>query len=322
MSGGDDLESDDEYLDQNWGKDVAVSVALDESVRNDERREQGPSMSKKRGISEVNSHGDDGDASNNGEALTTTTTSSSKKIKPISSRKLLLEAGRGISEETTDVQAQFLWACFTNALKLKGEEIPQNSINATHFKKMSKEKEREMKANAKNYDPSMAKFLKSGVLSSAKKLKKWKHSKSPMVLIICASAKRAVMVLKEISSLNVRAAKLFSKHMTIAEQTAMLENNKYSIGVGTPNRLLKLIGESDNGDNDNNGNGDDDDDKSKDEAPLNLDQTELVILDCHEDQKRFTVCTMNDTVPDLMMFLKEGVMPQLEKRKTLKLAFF
>lgn len=292
MSGGDDLESDDEYLDQNWGKDEAVAVALDESIRQQEKREE----SKKRDISEIQS---------NDEAEVV-----SKKKKPASSKRLLLEAGRGIADESTSVQAQFLWTCFTNSLRLKGEEIPDQKIEASDFKKSSKNKD----SNTK-YDPSMSKFLKSGVLKSAKKLKKWKHNKCPMVLIICASARRAVAILKEISSLNVRAAKLFAKHMSIADQKAMLENNKYSIAVGTPNRLLKLV--QANG-------SDDDDDESEDgdgEAALSLDETELVIIDCHEDKKCYTVCTMNDTAPDLMMFIKDAVLPQLES-KNLKLAFF
>ena len=131
-------------------------------------------------------------------------------------------------------------------LKLRGEEIPDQKFNASVFKTSCPKKDQQKDDDNNNhiksskYDPSMSKFLKSGILSSAKRLKKWKHTKSPMVIIICASARRAVSILKEISSLNVRAAKLFSKHMNIDDQIAMLESNKYSISVGTPNRLLKL----------------------------------------------------------------------------------
>lgn len=293
QTGGDDLESDDEYLDQNWGKDEAVSVALDESINQDRRDKQ--KLSNKRGITEITGEGGEG-GDDDEQAIGI---SKKKKSNP---KNLLLEAGRGIAKETPDVQAQFLWACFTNALKLRGIEVPEYKFDATHIKTGKKQEEKE---ESSKYDPSMSKFLKSGVLSSSKKLKKWKHNKSPMVLIICASARRAVSILKEISSLNVRAAKLFAKHLTIADQTAMLENNKYSIAVGTPNRLLKLT--------EVNG--------SK-EAPLSLDQTELIIIDCHEDKKRYTVCTMNDTAPDLMIFIKEAVVPQFKSRSNLKFAFF
>ena len=114
--------------------------------------------------------------------------------------------------------------------------------------------------------------------------------------------------------MNVRAAKLFAKHMSVADQTAMLENNKYSIAVGTPNRLLKLTEEK----------RESDDADEELGAPLSLDQTELIIiLDCHEDNKRFTVCALNDIAPDLTVFLNEAVvLPQLERRKALNLALF
>ena len=288
QTGGDDLESDDEYLDQNWGRDETVTAAVDESISQDRGDKQ--TLSNKRGITEITGDDDEDQAVG---------ISKKKKSNP---KNLLLEAGRGIAKETPDVQAQFLWACYTNALKLRGEEVPEYKFGASHIKTSKIQEERE---EPSKYDPSMSKFLKSGVLSSSKRLKKWKHNKCPMVLIICASAKRAVSILKEISSLNVRAAKLFARHMSISDQTAMLENNKYSIAVGTPNRLLKLTEENDS-----------------DEVPLSLDQTELIVIDCHEDAKRYTVCTMNDTAPDLMMFMKEAVVPQFKKRSNLKISFF
>ncbi len=294
---GDDLESDDEYLDQNWGKNEAVNVVVDDTTDNQEKR-------NKRQYDDVDDNNDSNDDVD--EGIT------SKKNKKMNPKNLILEAGRGIANESPNIQSQFLWACFTNALKLRGEDIPEYKFDSTNFATQPKQQQNESESS-KKYDPSMSKFLKSGILSSAKRLKKWKHNKSPMVLIICASAKRAVSILKEISSLNVRAAKLFAKHMSVADQKAMLENNKYSIGVGTPNRLLKLV-ETNNEDEENN-------DEIVD-APLSLDETELIVIDCFEDQKRFTVCTMNDTAPDLMKFIKEAVIPQFERRKTLKIALF
>mmetsp|Transcript_24123 Transcript_24123/g.27938 ORF Transcript_24123/g.27938 Transcript_24123/m.27938 type:complete len:327 (+) Transcript_24123:151-1131(+) len=293
MTGGDDLESDDEYLDQNWGKTETVSVAADETVKEQKTPDGIIGLSKKRSLSEAH---DDHD----GEEIMTL----SKKKKPTSSKKLLREACRGIAEETPEIQAAFLWTCFTNALKLQGTEIPEEKFNGSNFALSVKDN----KQNKAKYDQSMAKFLKSGVLSSGKKLKKWRHNKSPMVIIICVSARRAVSILKDISSLNVRAAKLFAKHMNVEEQNAMLRENKYSIAVGTPNRLLKLL--------ENKG------DDCDDEGELCLDQTELIIIDCYEDKKRFTVCTLNDTAPDLMRFIHQGAFPQLTKRKSLKFALF
>jgi len=88
--------------------------------------------------------------------------------------------------------------------------------------------------------------------------------------------------------------------MDMADQVAMLRQNKYGIGVGTPNRLLKLV----------------------EEGALMMERTERVLVDCHEDGKRFTVCTMNDTAPDLMEFINRAVLPQIRTRKTIKFAMF
>ena len=140
-------------------------------------------------------------------------------------------------------------------------------------------------------------------------MKKWKAPKSPMVLIVCLSARRAQAILKSLSSLNIRTAKLFAKHMDIDQQIAMLRNSSFGIAIGTPNRLCKLSSEPPT--------------SAKESSPaLSLKHAELLLIDCHEDHKRFTVCTLNDTAPDLMEFLKTAVYPQLNRtKKPLKLAF-
>ena len=288
MSGGDDLESDDEYLNQNWHFNEDVEVAADDSNRENEER-----ISKKRDLSEVGESDDE--------------IVSSKKKKSKSPKHVLLEAGRGIAEAAPDVQSAFLWTAFTHALKLKGEDIDVDKFTSENFVQPKEDFGKSTK-----YEKSMAKYLKSGVLPSMKRLKKWKVEKSPMVIIVCVSALRAVAVLKEISSLNIRAAKLFAKHMNVSDQVNMLKNNSYGIAVGTPNRLLKLSQMSV-------ANGDSDD---EDEGALSLEHTELIIIDCHEDKKKFTVCTMNDTAPDMMEFLKEAVVPQMSKRKSIKFGMF
>ena len=139
-----------------------------------------------------------------------------------------------------------------------------------------------------------------------------------MVIIVCISARRAVQILKQLSPLNVRAAKLFAKHMDLDEQITMLRTNSFGIAVGTPNRLLKLIESGDTISSDS----DDSDGPAAASGALSLDGTELLVIDNHEDSKAFTVCTMNDTAPDLMQFLHKAVVPQLRKRKTLKIAMF
>jgi len=94
---------------------------------------------------------------------------------------------------------------------LKGEEIDADKFTADHFVRPREEK------RSTKYETSVATYVKSGVLSSMKRFKKWKVEKSPMVLIVSVSALRAVAVLKEISNLNIRAAKLLAKHMDVSD---------------------------------------------------------------------------------------------------------
>mmetsp|Transcript_3495 Transcript_3495/g.3929 ORF Transcript_3495/g.3929 Transcript_3495/m.3929 type:complete len:322 (+) Transcript_3495:158-1123(+) len=320
--GGDDLESEDEYLDQSWATktDKRLSTVLDESTTLD-RPNTSVLTSKKRGALSTttsNNDADDSDGENDetSEAL-------SKRQKTGTPRNLLLDAGRGIAEEGTDVQAVFLWTCFTHFRKMddKGQDDEHNGDDDTDTAQPTTgvineadkftqsqfatcRKDDTHQPQRRIYDRSIVTFLKNGALPSLKRLKKWKHTQSPMVLIMCISARRAVALLKDLSSLNCRVAKLFAKHMDVEDQVAMLEQNSYGIAVCTPNRCLKLFGDGDA------------------KGALSLESTELVLVDCHEDHKRFTVCTMNDTAPDLMKFIDIAVLPQMRKRKTIKFAMF
>ena len=83
--------------------------------------------------------------------------------------------------------------------------------------------------------------------------------------------------------------------------------------MGTPGRLLKLLRHGSDGDRD----------PRLEQGALRLNHTELVVLDCHEDSKGWNVCTLKDTSTELMDLMKDGVIPQLEKRKgKIKLALF
>jgi hypothetical protein len=74
--------------------------------------------------------------------------------------------------------------------------------------------------------------------------------------------------------------------------------------VGTPHRLQLLYK---NGEEENRG--------------VTLDQTQLVILDSDVSNKQYTVCTLPDTAPHCMNFLNESILPQLQRRQDIHLAF-
>lgn len=205
-----------------------------------------------------------------------------------SSHKVLIEAGRDLENQSAEVQAAFLWMSMKHYVQMKGESIAElMKIEPRHLLASTEE--------------TMAARVKSVV--SMKKLKKWKPIGSPMIVIVCLSARRAVDVLKELSSLKVRAAKLFAKHLSMGQQKEMLQETSWPIAVGTPNRLQLLCQAEDGG-----------------KAPLYLGKTTLVLLDSQTNQKGFTVCTLPDTAPDTMDFIKQRVMPQMKLRKDIKLA--
>ena len=348
--GGEDVGSDDEqYLNPDVGP---PSDSESDEEQYEGRKSRNAKLQKKRsraqaieaitGAVVAADASDDEEGSNDGGALQSSS-KRSKKVEdsssggagPQSQRKLLLEAARGIAKEKTDVQAAFLWTCYTHALRMKGKEVNEDDkFEADQFyapgtisKKNKSQKQSQSSKKNKGGEGdgpmSMATYLKGGALTSMKRLKKWKHTGSPMVLIVSISARRAVQVLKQLSPLNVRAAKLFAKHMDLDEQITMLRTNSFGIAVGTPNRLLKLAESGGNGGDGSGSDSDDsDDDSGSTGGALSLDGTELLVIDNHEDSKAFTVCTMNDTAPDLMQFLHKAVVPQMRKRKTLKIAMF
>mmetsp|Transcript_7229 Transcript_7229/g.10581 ORF Transcript_7229/g.10581 Transcript_7229/m.10581 type:complete len:263 (+) Transcript_7229:106-894(+) len=260
--GGDDLCSDDDYLnpsvddfpEENQIVEVAGEV---EQIGGKRKREDDDSIHE----------------------VTTRKTS----------MNLLINAGRDLEKQKADVQAKFLWTGLKHYVQLKGESISSDmKIEDFHLRTSNAE--------------SLLNRLKDVI--SIKKLKKWKPIGSPMVIILCISARRSVAVLKELSALKIRAAKLFAKHMSVDQQKDMLKDQSFGMAVGTPNRVRVLCN-----------------DEGRGKAPLYLGKTTHIIIDCHVNQKGYTVCTLPDTAPDTMDFLKQKVIPQVKKRRDIKISF-
>jgi hypothetical protein len=134
-------------------------------------------------------------------------------------------------------------------------------------------------------------------VASLKTLREWKPIGSPCVVIVCASARRAVSLLKqELAPLKVRTAKLFPKNGSVQEQCQSLMTASFPIAVGTPHRL-RLLSSS----------------ETKGKPCLQWDHTQLVILDAHCSQKQYTVCTLPDTAAECMRLLHEFIYPKLTR---------
>ena len=323
--GGDDLASDDEYGGPLNASDVSDSVSSEIDGNRDQQLQR-----KRNNNNDLNS--------------SQVETKSKKRRKKIdastSSKSLLILSGRRIAFDGVDSQSKFINSLYSHSIKMSmgasSEEDGSNKSNTfsftlEHFYTTPPETNEKTKQFLhKNLDA----FLKGTV--SMKRLKNWKHQKSPMVIVVTLSARRSVELMKGLSSFKLPVAKLFAKHVRVEDQVELLKGKVkggkysgngggggggggggktksrcYSIAVGTPGRLLTLLR---HGRDEPGGDG---------LGALRLNHTEVIILDTHEDSKGFNVCTLQDTSSDLMHFMKEGVVPQLGRKKgKMKIAMF
>eukprot|EP00984_Skeletonema_dohrnii_P015913 scaffold6987_cov128-Skeletonema_dohrnii-CCMP3373.AAC.7 len=306
--GGDDLASEDEYIYGSGGP--LGSDSDNDSVSSEIDGNQLKSSSNKR-------KGKNTDKLTSDEIVPSSKKRRKKKKDdaPVSSKSLLILAGRGIALDSAESQVKFINTLYSHSMKMSGNnEADTFSFTPEHFYTTPPGTDEKVKQfQHKNLDA----FLK-GPVTSMKRLKNWKHECSPMVIIVTLSARRSVELMKELSSLKLPIAKLFAKHFSVEEQVELLKGpvkgsggggkkrseRCYSIAVGTPGRLLTLLqhGRNEHG--------------SDGLGALRLNHTEVVIFDTHEDSKGFNVCTLKDTSSDLMHFMKEGVVPQLERKKS------
>lgn len=125
----------------------------------------------------------------------------------------------------------------------------------------------------------------SGALSNSKG--------SPEVLILCISALRAVKlrrVVKTIAKSDLKIAKLFAKHLSVSEQSDFLAKNVTPIGVGTANRVSKLI----------------------EEGSLHISNLEYVLLDwTHRDNKLQRLIDQKQSKLDLFQLFQRHIIPHL-----------
>ena len=136
---------------------------------------------------------------------------------------------------------------------------------------------------------------------SLKRLKKHRDVRSPAVVIVCQSARRAVAVLKDLTPLRLRATKLFPKNGEVPQQVTQLRQHPFPLAVGTPHRLVALA-QADKG--------------------LHFAHTQLIVLDTFVSKKQYTVCTLPDTAADTMALLRDHVLPEMKTNKNLRTALF
>lgn len=324
--GGDDLASDDEYLFDSSVKPKGTTVSSDDEASTIAKED---AVKTKKRKSNSTTH-------DNADVVSKKKRKKGKAGSLTSKSSLIIEAGRGIALDSADAQATFFGTCYSHAVKMNVSASEQTDNTDEERSKTPEDfvfQPYHFRANDESIDTdtnekhhcNLSFYLKQpNIIPSMKRLKNWKHNHSPMILIISLSARRCVELQKQLSFLKLPVAKLFAKHMNVDDQVKLLKGEKasdkgggkgkkasrcFGIGVGTPGRLLALLRHGHDG--------------AANTGALRLNHTELVVIDCHEDSKGFTVCTLKDTAKELMEFVKEGVVSELDRRKDkIKMALF
>lgn len=276
--GGDDLGEDDDYL--------LAPVVADDDDDDDDR------PTSKRTLAQNDDADDDEKDKRNG----TTDESVTKKRKLMSNTNtVLIEAGCGIESSPVEEQLSFLQASLKHYSLLasgtidRGDDVPDATSLSSSLTTKS--------LVASNKDALIERVRD---VASLKRLKKHRDVRSPAVVIVTQSARRAVAILKDLNPLHLRAIKLFPKNGEVSQQVTQLRQAPFPLAVGTPHRLAALCAET---------------------KGLDFSRTQLVVLDTFVSKKQYTVCTLPDTAADTMALLKGHVIPQLKTNKNLKLAF-
>jgi hypothetical protein len=235
-----------------------------------------------------------------------------KKVKKepasLSTQQVLWKAGHDLDQQTTVEQAQFLTTAMRHyallqisSTSIDQEASPEDDVSKISILSHHCLKNDDMPESGTTDVSSSSPWLNHiRPVVSLKTLRDWKPIGSPCIVVICASARRAVSLLKhELAPFKVRTAKLFPKNGSVQDQCQTLMAGSMPIAVGTPHRLRQLsshVPEEKNG-----------------KPCLQWNHTQLVILDAFP-QKQYTVCTLPDTAAECMHLLREFVYPQLLER--------
>ncbi|XP_020908496.1 protein CMSS1-like [Exaiptasia diaphana] len=134
------------------------------------------------------------------------------------------------------------------------------------------------------------------------KLNNKKVNGSPLLLIISSAATRAVELNKSIDKFKAdgKVVKLFAKHFKVEDQTKFLASHLVHIGIGTPNRVLKLL----------------------QNESLETSKLKYVVVDwTWRDQKLRSIADMPEVKDDFYHLLQNYIFP-LAKCEKIKIGLF
>jgi len=192
--------------------------------------------------------------------------------------------------------AQHLWDYFEEEMKKELSELELSEIQPEEDEWFMENTE----------ETNISSYLKNGVKKWKSSLKKHTESNtkaSPIILIVSPGGQRAADILRETKEFrgdDCKCTKLFAKHFKVTEQLKYLKKNVVHLGVGTPNRILKLI----------------------EEDGLDLTHTKYIIVDWKwRDVKTRQISTMPGVKEDLANLFKKYLFKRC-KQKLLQVGLF
>ncbi|KAL5606703.1 hypothetical protein BROUX41_003099 [Berkeleyomyces rouxiae] len=153
---------------------------------------------------------------------------------------------------------------------------------------------------------SLPEFLESFTENPRELLKAAKAKGTPHTIVVSGAGLRSADIirsLRKFQSKSCTIAKLFAKHMKVAEQVEFLGKHQVGLCVGTPSRLTELI----------------------ENGALKLDKLERIIVDAsYIDQKKRGVMDMKDTMMPLAKCLTHKNLQgrYLDEKSPVSLVFY
>ncbi|GAA5958208.1 hypothetical protein JCM3765_002848 [Sporobolomyces pararoseus] len=158
----------------------------------------------------------------------------------------------------------------------------------------------------------LLKFMKDALPTACTTLGKLPKSKgSPRILVVSGAALRVADLCRQVKNFRVKltkddnlidVGKLFAKHFKLSQHAEYLDKTYVGIAVGTPNRIEKLLNETDS---------------------LKLTHLSHLILDTtHLDQKKRSLMDLPDARGDLFKLLGCPKIMQRLKEGKMKLVLF
>ncbi|GAA5845633.1 hypothetical protein JCM9279_006055 [Rhodotorula babjevae] len=299
---GDDLEDnfalDDELVAPSFSADEGDPADLsdDAAAPGGSDDEHAPPPAKKRRAEPASSSGDEA-------APATTTTTSKRAAKRAKDKKRAKVAESGLDERDKDDMGLLPPEALADRLADKQKRaLP--SLTALELDEQRISQSMILDTATVEARDSLLAFMKEALPTACNTLAKMpKATGSPRIIVVAGAALRVADLCRDVKSFKTKTkdglidvAKLFAKHFKLSEHVEYMQKTHVGLAVGTPNRIEKLLNESD---------------------ALHLTHLSHLILDVsHLDSKKRSLVDLPEARADLFKLLgTKAVMDRLREGK-------